>query len=252
MLLLILNVGVRLFALAVWVWMASPVFAVVLWFFMDLMVLYHLFIPGAQGIVRVQRRFAAHGREVWLTIDDGPDAVDTPKILEMLREHRAKATFFVIGNRAAAHPELLRAIVAEGHEIGHHTHTHPLFSFWCASGKRLERELDDATAAIVAAIGVAPTRFRSPVGHKNIWLRRALQKRGLVYIGWSARGLECFYRRPGLAVAHVLRGICPGDILLLHEGPAVRAVNRIRVLELTLQQLTKSGYSCVIPAAELS
>src|SRR5882757_7713989 len=81
----------------------------------------------------VVTRFATPRREVWLTIDDGPDPEDTPQLLTLLATHDAHATFFVIGERAAAHPALIRAITDAGHEVAHHTYTHPLRTFWYAS-----------------------------------------------------------------------------------------------------------------------
>src|SRR5690606_712413 len=120
---------------------------------------------------------------------------------------------------AAAHPALIRSIVEAGHEIGHHTQTHPLGSFWCASPRRLGRELDEGLATLKDVAGVTPTRFRPPAGHKNLWLRGALRSRGMVCIGWSARGLERWYNRPEPVAARVMRRLSPGAILLLHEGP---------------------------------
>src|SRR6185369_7223826 len=202
---------------ALFVGLAAPGTALALWLAPDVLLAYHVFVPRAQGLVPMQRRFATTRREIWLTIDDGPDPEDTPRILELLAAHGAHATFFVIGERAARHPELIRAIVDAGHEVAHHTHTHPHGTFWCASPARVERELDTALATLRAA-GVRPTRFRPPAGIKNLWLASALRARELACIGWSARGLE---RRRGDAEAvavRVTRNLAPGAILLLHEG----------------------------------
>jgi len=223
--------------------------ALALWFLPDALIAYHLFFPGAQGLVRSCRFFKTTRREVWLTIDDGPDPADTPSILELLKSHQARATFFVIGKNAAAHPELIRAIVAEGHEIGYHTDTHPAGSFWCASPSRLDRELDDGLQ-VLGRMAVFPTRFRPPVGIKNLWLAPALAKRHLVCIGWSARGLESRSVSSEIVVARVLSGLRPGSILLLHEGPAVPPELRVDVIGKTLRELRDAGYSCVVPPAD--
>ena len=82
---------------AVLVGWTAPVAALTLWFGPDALLAYHVFVPRAQGLVRMPRRFRADGREVWLTIDDGPDPADTPRLLELLAAHGARATFFVIG-----------------------------------------------------------------------------------------------------------------------------------------------------------
>ena len=236
-------------AAAVVVASTAPVAALALWFGPDALLAYHLFVPQAQGLVRVHRRFATTRPEVWLTIDDGPDPEDTPRILELLAAHRAHATFFVIGENAAAHPELIRAIAAAGHEVAHHTHTHPLANFWCASPARVRRELDAGLEALRQA-GVRPTRFRAPAGIKNLWLAPALATRRLTCVGWSARGLE---RRPGdagVVAARALRRLAPGAILLLHEGPRVPGTIRVQAIGRVLERLGDQGYQCVVPRPE--
>jgi peptidoglycan/xylan/chitin deacetylase (PgdA/CDA1 family) len=234
---------------AVCVGFDAPATALALWLMPDALLAYHLFAPGAQGLVRACRRFATAQREVWLTIDDGPDPEDTPRILGLLAAHGARATFFVIGKKAAAHPELVRAIHAAGHEVAHHTHTHPVGSFWCASPARLARELDEGLA-VLRTIGVTPTRFRPPAGIKNLWLAPALAARGLVCAVWSARGLELQGGDADAVATRVLRGLNPGSILLLHEGPRLPAAIRVEAIRRTLERLQAMGYQCVVPQPE--
>ena len=223
--------------------------ALALWFVPDALLAYHLFTPRAQGLVRMYRRFATTRHEVWLTLDDGPDPDDTPRILELLEAHGARATFFVIGENAAAHPDLVRAIVAAGHEVAHHTHTHPLRSFWCASPTRIARELDLGMNALREA-GVRPTRFRPPAGLKNFWLRPALSARGLACVGWTTRGLEYWGGDVQTVADRAMHGVAPGAIVLLHEGPRVPAAVRVRAIARVLEQLREKGYQCVVPAPE--
>ena len=186
---------------------------------------------------------------MWLTIDDGPDPEDTPRILELLSAHGARATFFVIGKNAALHPELIRAIAAAGHEVAHHTYTHPLGWFWCASPKKVGWELD-AGLEVLREAGVRPIRFRPPAGIKNLWLASALRTRGLTCIGWSARGLERWHTVAEPVATRVLRHLAPGAILLLHEGPRVPAAIRVAAIRRVLERLHEQGYQCVIPAPE--
>ena len=245
--LLILVVAGKIAALAVgW---SQPVLALLLWFGPDCLLAYHAFAPHAQGLLRTARRFRTSRPEVWLTIDDGPDPEDTPRILELLATHRARATFFVIGERAPRHPEIIRAICTAGHEIAHHTQTHPLATFWCASPRRVARELDEALA-VLRPLGVRPTRFRPPAGIKNPWLAAALRARHMVAVGWSARGLEVRARDPQAVADRVLGGLAPGSILLMHEGPPVPAAIRVTAIRLVLEKLTEQGYQCVVPGAE--
>jgi peptidoglycan/xylan/chitin deacetylase (PgdA/CDA1 family) len=218
--------------------------ALALWFVPDALLAYHLFFPHAQGLLRVHQRFATTTREVWLTIDDGPDPEDTPRILVLLAAHQARATFFLIGENAIAHPALVRAITEAGHEVAHHTHTHPLYSFWIASPIRLRRELSTGFAALAPA---RPTRFRPPAGIKNIFLKSALTTHGLTCIGWSTRGLERYFRDPARVATLVTRGLTSGAILLLHEGPRVPATVRVEAIRLVLEKISAEGYRCVVP-----
>lgn len=243
-LLLIIALAGKVAAVAVgW---GEPAVALTLWFGPDLLIGYHLFVPNAQGVVRMHRRFQASGKEVWLTIDDGPDQEDTPRLLALLAEHGARVTFFVIGEKAARHPELIRDIVAAGHEVAHHTYTHPLASFWCAGPRRLAHELD-ATLAVLQAQGVRPVRFRPPAGIKNPWLGEALRARGLTAVGWSARGLEFWADDVELVASRALKGLVPGAVLLLHEGPSVPPAIRVAAIARVLERLQAEGYRCVVP-----
>jgi peptidoglycan/xylan/chitin deacetylase (PgdA/CDA1 family) len=243
-LLLLVNLAGK--AAALWVGWSTPAIALALWFAPDLLLAYHVFAPGAQGLLQMHRRFAATGREIWLTIDDGPDPADTPRLLELLAAHGARATFFVIGDNAAAHPELVRAIVKAGHEVAHHTHTHPIATFWCATPRRIARELDQATAALGLA-GVTPSRFRPPVGIKNPWLAIALRRRSLTAIGWSARGLEHWLGDADAVARRALADIAPGAILLLHEGPRMPTATRVHAIRRVLERLDELNYRCVVP-----
>jgi peptidoglycan-N-acetylglucosamine deacetylase len=213
-------------------------------------VLYHIFIPGAEGLVHVATRFKTTGKEVWLTLDDGPDPEDTPRILDLLDQHNARATFFVIGERAARHPELVAAIRARGHEIGHHTQTHPCYSFWCATPGAVRRELDDALACLTVGEHAPPTRFRAPVGFKNIFLASALAARGLTYVAWSIRSGDTFSGGPDAVAVRVNRQLKPGSIILMHEGPPLRSVVRVTAIGLVLRNLSAQGYRAIIPTPE--
>jgi peptidoglycan/xylan/chitin deacetylase (PgdA/CDA1 family) len=213
----------------------------------DLYLLYHLFVPSGQGLGRVHTRFETEGREVWLTIDDGPDEKDTPRILDLLDRHRARATFFVVGERAARHPELVSEIVRRGNEVAHHTQSHPVGTFWCALPARVGWELDECLA-VLAKIGIRPRWFRAPVGIKNLFLRGALRERGLVCVGWSARGRDCLSRDPERVAARLLKRAEPGAILLMHEGASVDVRVRVEALSRLLDGLEARNLACVLPA----
>lgn len=229
---------------APWSW---PVFAA--FFGPDLLVFYHLFVPSAQGFCRVVTHFETTEKNVWLTIDDGPDPADTPQILTLLDRCDAKATFFVVGERAQKHPELIREILRRGHEIGHHTQTHPAGSFWAAGPGRLATELDEPLAELARA-GVRPRWFRAPVGIKNLWLGPALARRSLRCVGWNIRSGDCFGRSVEAVAGRVLAAAKPGAIILMHEGPSVPAALRVRTLAAVVEGLSARGYRCELPRPE--
>jgi peptidoglycan/xylan/chitin deacetylase (PgdA/CDA1 family) len=229
-----------------WTWQPwSPVGAL-LFFVPDIFVLYHLFVPSGQWLCQVFTHFEAADDEVWLTIDDGPDREDTPRILDLLDQHRARATFFVVGERVARWPHLITEILRRGHEIGHHTQTHPAGTFWCASRSRVRSEIDDALA-VLRALDTKPVRFRPPVGIKNIFLAAALKKRAMSCVGWTIRSGDCLGLRAEDVVEKVMRQVRPGSILLLHEGNSVPRHMRVKAISLLLESLTAQGYRCVVP-----
>jgi len=102
------------------------------------------------------------GPYIAMTFDDGPNAKLTPKLLDILAEHHIKATFFVVGENAAAHPDLLQRAVREGHEIGNHSWSHP--NLGKISRQNAQRELESTADAIAAAVGIRPTLMRPPYG----------------------------------------------------------------------------------------
>lgn len=234
--------------IAVAVWTYAPWLAVAFFVGPDFYLLYHLLAPSGQALGRVVTCFSTGRREVWLTIDDGPDAADTPRILDLLDQHRARATFFLIGCRADRHRELVAEILRRGHEVGHHTQTHPLYTFWCATPSRVRRELDDGLASLRKG-GAEPRCFRSPVGIKNAFLHRALARRGLTCIAWSVRSGDSQLRDPDRIVARVMKQVKPGAIILTHEGPDVPAQVRVEAIACLLKALDAQSFSCVVPDA---
>ncbi len=194
-----------------------------------------------------------HGNEVWLTVDDGPDPADTPRLLDLLDAHGARATFFVRGDRARAHPDLIAEIVRRGQGLGNHTEHHPQATFWCLGPGRLRREIGGCSAVLRGLTGQSPRLFRAPVGMVNPFVHAAVAADGLRLVGWSARGFDGVTRHaadPAAVVQRIMGTLRPGGIALLHEGRRGRdgeAVN-VRAMELLLAELTARGWCAVLPA----
>ncbi|MEO5719698.1 MAG: polysaccharide deacetylase family protein, partial [Chthoniobacterales bacterium] len=119
-----------------------PFLALGLLFLSHMLILFPTLVANCQWLGPVVTRFETREREVWLTIDDGPDPIHTPRLLEILQRFDARATFFVIGERAARFPNELNAIRAAGHEIANHTFSHPSATFWCLPPRRIASEID--------------------------------------------------------------------------------------------------------------
>jgi peptidoglycan/xylan/chitin deacetylase (PgdA/CDA1 family) len=155
---------------------------------------------------------------VALTFDDGPSPATTPRVLETLREHGVKATFFVLGTKAEAHPELVRDIVRAGHAVGVHGHTHP-WSYSLRSTRFVLRDLERACAAIERACGVRPTLFRPPVGFVGPGVARGAERAGLTLVGFSARTRDGLASaKPEAVLARASAALEPGAILVLHDA----------------------------------
>ncbi len=157
-------------------------------------------------------------RGVAFTFDDGPDPKSTPQILDMLDAAGATATFFVIGRKAKAHPELVAEMCERGHAVGIHSYAHSrIFSLYSPS--RVRADLERAIEVLHEITGVRPTMFRAPIGHISPSIAKVARDLGLVSVGWSVRALDGFARAKADAVAdRVMRGLKDGAIVLLHDA----------------------------------
>lgn len=160
---------------------------------------------------------------VALTFDDGPDPRVTPEVLDLLSEYEARATFFCIGRRAEANPGLVAEIVAHGHRVENHTYRHPK-TFALYSPRSQANEVDRAQDVLGETAGRRPSFFRAPAGFRNVWLEPVLARRGLRLASWTRRGFDTVDRRPERVAARLLKGLSPGDVVLLHDGSAARDV----------------------------
>lgn len=196
----------------------------------------------------VARHFHTENREVWLTIDDGPDPEQTPKLLDILQRHGARASFFVVGKNVDRNRALCRRMLSEGHTLENHTQTHPAGLFWTLPCCAIRDEIARCSHAIRVAAGVSPSWFRSPAGLTNACVHPAAARSWLRVAGWSSDGLDGIPgRSPGEVASRILRGVKPGAILLMHEGPGR---NSAHVLELLLAGLALQGFRCVIPCGK--
>jgi peptidoglycan/xylan/chitin deacetylase (PgdA/CDA1 family) len=172
------------------------------------------------------------GAGVALTFDDGPDPVYTPRLLDVLAELRATATFFVIGERVAREPGVVREIAERGHEVGLHGMTHRRHDRLDEDEAR--RDLTLGLEATEAALGRRPRRYRPPYGGSSPALASICAELGLEIAYWSAWGQD-WEEIPAAEIARLaLRGFGAGSVILLHDsalyadrenaGPTLEAV----------------------------
>ena len=174
--------------------------------------------PRSQFFVPVIDRLATRDRVVALTFDDGPDPVVTPRILDVLEAHGAHATFFVLGERAARHPDVIRRIQREGHTVGTHTHRH-LIRFHFASPRYVQREIEDAIAVVTDILASRPTLFRPPQGLRTPSFASGFRRTpGLTCVTWSVRGFDSRPTTADAIVARIAPRLEPGAIVTLHDG----------------------------------
>jgi peptidoglycan/xylan/chitin deacetylase (PgdA/CDA1 family) len=178
-----------------------------------------------------------------LTFDDGPNDPHTMRLLDVLARHNAKATFFLIGKYVRQRPEIARAILAAGHEIGNHTESHP--NLILVSAARLRQELSDCNKALEDALGSKITLFRPPFGGRRPNVLRTARDLGLSPVMWSVTGYDWSARSAAEIVEKVGRQIDSrnkpqGEIVLLHDGGHLAfGTDRTFTVEATRQLLER-------------
>lgn len=152
-------------------------------------------------------------RRIALTFDDGPGPL-TELVLDALGERGARATFNVLAERVAGHPELIARTLAEGHELGNHSFAHDRLA---RHPLRAYRELARANAAIGAAAGVTPRVFRPPYGAWSRGLVAAARGAGLLTVNWDVSPRD--WENPGVEAIRerVVSRARPGSIVVLHD-----------------------------------
>lgn len=181
--------------------------------------------------------YMSHTEEkvVALTFDDGPDPVDTPAVLDILKEKNVTATFFVLGQAAHDYPDLLKRMVQEGHEIGNHSFTHDY------QQRRLAEEIRQTDRDVFAATDLHTYFYRPPGGFISDWQLEIIKKTDHVVALWSVDSKD--WRNPGVnqILDNVLNNVFPGAIILLHDGGYQRT-QTVKALEPLINALQERGY----------
>ncbi len=185
---------------------------------------------------------AAQRGELAITFDDGPDPEVTPRVLDLLDELGARATFFCIAERALRHPELVREILRRGHAVENHSREHQT-TFAMLGLRGLRREITGAQAVLKLLTGREPRFFRPPAGLRNPLLDPVLHGLGLRLVTWTRRGFDTRVCDADAVAAKLTNGLAAGDILLLHDGHAARTAAGVPVVLEVLPRIVGAAQS---------
>ena len=188
-----------------------------------------------------------------ITIDDGPDPVVTPQVLDLLDQYAARATFFCIGTQAQRFPELCREIVRRGHAVENHSQHH-YHHFATFGPRRMANEIEAGAACLTELTGQRPRFFRPTAGLRNPFLEPILARNGLHLACWTRRGFDTRCKDADVVTRRLTRNLAAGDILLLHDGHAARTASGqpviLAVLPRVLQAAAARGLTPItLPAA---
>ncbi|WP_405777935.1 polysaccharide deacetylase family protein [Streptomyces sp. NBC_00859] len=188
----------------------------------------------------------AGARGVNITVDDGPDPVWTPQVLDLLREYGVKATFCMVGTQAQAHPDLVKKVVAAGHRLCDHTVSHNTGMDKASRTYQSHQILDAERMITKASGGVRPMYYRAPGGAFTPYSRKLAASRGMRPLGWNVDSKD--FERPGTdaIVATVEKELPNGPTLLFHDagGDRTQTVDALRRI---LPRLKEQGRSFGFP-----
>ncbi|MFF4056482.1 polysaccharide deacetylase family protein [Streptomyces sp. NPDC001668] len=185
-------------------------------------------------------------RGVNITIDDGPDPVWTPQVLDVLREYGVKATFCMVGTQAQAHPDLVKQVVAAGHRLCDHSVSHDTTMDKKPEAYQSQQILDAERMITQASGGVRPMYYRAPGGAFTPYSRKLAASRGMRPLGWNVDSKD--FERPGAdaIVATVERELPGGPTVLFHDAGGDRS-QTVEALREILPRLREQGYSFGFP-----
>ena len=204
--------------------------------------------PFGKNVVKLR----TEQREIALTFDDGPNPPYTDRLLDVLAKHDVKATFFMIGNRIEKHPETVQRVIAEGHQIGNHSYSHPLLGFLPPT--TVQREIE-RTDALIRQFGVSEDiAFRSPFLARYFPVAWVLSKQKRPHISCNVWSWDWMTQNPDKIAKTVLKKTLSttgtGSIIVLHDGIAKNvSADRAGTIEATdriIERLKQQEYRFII------
>lgn len=184
-------------------------------------------------------------KQVALTFDDVPDPRFTGKVLDILKQHQVKATFFAVGERAGKHPELMKRIHEEGHAIGNHSYNHAQLSK--LSLDKFKSQIERTNTILKSLTGVDPRLIRPPYGDINEQQLQWARKHGYKVVNWNVDSLDWKGLNKEEVKHNILSAVGSGSIVLQHAGGGVGSdlTGTIEALPDIITELQRKGYSLV-------
>jgi len=181
-----------------------------------------------------------HKNKVAISFDDGPDPINTPLILNILKKYNAKASFFIIGSKAENNINLIKEIHSQNHLIANHSFNHSNW-FPLKKIKIIKEEILKTNKIIFEATGNKNKYFRPPFGVTNPNIAKAANQLGLIVVGWSVRSFDTKNENSEIVLKRIIKKIKGGDIILLHDKP----VNSPEILEKLLAFMQQNNITSV-------
>ena len=188
------------------------------------------------------RNIPSNEKVLYLTFDDGPHDSCTPKVLDLLAQHRVHATFFVVAETLQRNLSVGRSIVAHGHSVGNHSLDHKYHHFFTHNGY-LMGWVGQARECIEQALQVQTIGFRSPLGIRTPDLGIALRKLQYPWVHWNQRFFDTQRGLPRAVIVNRIPELQAGDILLLHDTHIKYEQSFFEGLELLLTDSKKAGFT---------
>lgn len=212
-----IKTGAAALLIALALFFIKPVLSAIVLLLFLLLCLSAPFFPCCSFFLPIICRGKTGTKGVALTFDDSPSPESTPILLDLLARHGLQATFFVVGEKAARYPELIKKILNQGHTIGNHSLRHdPLLML--RSANTLQADIH-ATQEILKKFSIQPLVFRPPAGITNPHLGKVLTREGLIAVNYSCRALDRGNRKINNLSEKILNRLQPGDIIMLHDLP---------------------------------
>lgn len=190
--------------------------------------------PFGKNVIRLD----TEQRVVSLTFDDGPHPPYTDRLLDVLAKHNVKATFFMIGNRIEKYPQTVHRVIAEGHQIGNHSYSHPVLGLRLPG--RIRREIEHTDNLLRGSGAIGEIVFRAPMLTRFLPVAWVLAKVDRTHISCNVWSWDWTTQNPDRIARRVLKKTKPGSIIVLHDGKAENSqANRTGTIEATDRIITK-------------